>query len=461
MTIHSMFPPIDWSRIENETIVHFRHLLRCDTRNPPGNERKVAEYLRTVLQQEGIISEMIGPSFDRASLVARVHGDGSAPPLLLMSHTDVVAVEREKWTHDPFAAEIADGFIYGRGALDMKHMVTMELMTILLLKRTGVPLKRDVIFLAAADEEAGGQEGAGWIVKHCPELIQAEYALNEGGGIGIEINGKRYYRVQIAEKGAARFQLRTTGDVGHGSIPRENNAVRKLAEALVQFHQTPLPAHFTDALHGYLTGIASAQPPDVAQLFLSVLTDEATADKAIDGLPLESLLKQELRAMIRNTVVPTMLQAGAQINVIPSEATAFCDARLLPGWTLEMFRRELSTLVGEDVAIDFLNPSEPRAVDPASPLFETIKAVLQRHDPAATVIPSLLTAGTDAKHISRLGIKVYGFAPELFLAGGSGLDAWSGIHGHNERIHLQSLQWGTRVLSEVVMQFAHHEEAQA
>src|SRR6266699_1264484 len=174
---------INWNAVGDEVITHLRNILRIDTRNPPGNEIRAAEYIRDVLQQDGIASEIVGPSTDRGTIVARLKGDGSAPPLLLMSHTDVVAVEPEKWTHDPFSGDIADGFIYGRGALDMKHMVTMEAMTMLLLKRSGVPLQRDVIFMAAADEEVGGQQGAGWVVENRPELIQSEYALNEGGGI--------------------------------------------------------------------------------------------------------------------------------------------------------------------------------------------------------------------------------------------------------------------------------------
>src|SRR5438046_7040149 len=176
--------------------------------------------------------EIGGPSRDRGTVSARLKGDGSAPPLLLMSHTDVVAVEPEKWTHDPFSGDIAGGFIYGRGALDMKQMVTMEAMAILLLKRSGIRLKRDVIFMAAADEEVGGNQGAGWVVANRPELIQAEYALNEGGGRGFEINGRRYYPVQTAEKGTVRFRIRTYGKPGHSSVPHYEQRSLSLAEVL-------------------------------------------------------------------------------------------------------------------------------------------------------------------------------------------------------------------------------------
>src|SRR5216684_3286126 len=345
---------INWQEAGEETITRVRDLLRLDTRNPPGNEVRAAEYLRALFEAEGISGEIVGPAKDRGTFIARLAGDGSAPPLLLMSHTDVVAVEPEKWTHDPFAAEIADDFIYGRGALDMKHMVTMELMTMLLLKRVGVPLKRDVIFMAAADEEVGGHNGAGWVAQNRPELIQAEYALNEGGGIAFEINGHRYYTVQTAEKGAARFRLRTTGKPGHGSMPHDENAILKLAEVIGRLRNHQPPAHFSASFRGFVTGIASAQPPEVAQMILAILASEDTADAAIDALPMDDLLKIELRAMAHNTIAPTLLQAGSQINVIPSEAEVSLDARILPGWTTEMFLEEIRTIFGEDIDVEFI-----------------------------------------------------------------------------------------------------------
>ena len=224
---------INWQEVGDETITTVRELLRLDTRNPPGNEVRAATYLQSLFAAEGIPGEIVGPSPDRGTFIARLTGDGSAPPLLLMSHTDVVAVEPERWTHGPFSGDIVDGFLYGRGALDMKQMVGMEAMTMLLLKRTCVPLKRDVIYMAAADEECGGHAGAGWVVAHRPELIQAEYALNEGGGSGFQINGRRYYPVQTAEKGTVRFRLRTHGRPGHGSVPHEENGILTLATLLI------------------------------------------------------------------------------------------------------------------------------------------------------------------------------------------------------------------------------------
>lgn len=450
MTTANTRPSIDWQAVDEEVITHLRNLLRLDTRNPPGNEFLAANYLREVLEREGFECVIVGPSPERASLITRLKGDGSLPPLLLMSHTDVVAVEPEKWSHDPFGGVIADGCLYGRGALDMKNMVTMELMTMLLLKRTGVPLKRDVIYMAEADEETGGHEGAGWVVEHYPEFIQAEFGLNEGGGYGLEVNGKIYYTVETAEKGSARFKIRATGDPGHGSVPHGNNAIIALAELLGRVRGTQPPVHFTATLRGYIEGLASAQPPEVAAALRAVLENEASAGEAINRLPMDEYLKRELHAMARNTIAPTMLQAGSQINVIPSEAVAYLDGRILPGQTLEGYLQELHTIFGPDCAIEFVDPSIPLEAEPDSPLFDVIKEVVHEHAPQATVIPTMLTGGTDAKYVSRLGTKVYGFSPELY----TGPDTGSGVHGHDEKINVKAMQWGTRVLYEVVEKFA-------
>lgn len=450
MTTANTRSPIDWQAVDEEVITHLRNLLRLDTRNPPGNEILAANYLREVLEREGFECVIVGPSPERASLITRLKGDGSEPPLLLMSHTDVVAVEPEKWSHDPFGGVIADGYLYGRGALDMKNMVTMELMTMLLLKRAGVPLKRDVIYMAEADEETGGHEGAGWVVEHYPELIQAEFGLNEGGGYGLEVNKQIYYAVETAEKGSARFKIRATGDPGHGSVPHGNNAIIKLAELLSKVRDAQPPIHFTATLRGYIEGIASAQPPDVAAALLAVLEHEETASSAIDRLPMDEFLKRELHAMARNTISPTMLKAGSQINVIPSEAVAYLDGRILPGQTLDGYLKELHVIFGADCEIEFVDPSSPLEADPDSPLFEVIKEVLHAHAPEAAVVPTMLTGGTDAKYMSKLGIKVYGFSPELY----TGPDTSSGVHGHDERINVKAMQWGTKVLYEVVEKFA-------
>jgi len=436
---------------DDEVVQHLQALLRLDTRNPPGNENLAADYLRSVLARDGIDSVTVGPSPDRASLVARLRGDSSAPPLLLMSHTDVVAVERDKWTQDPFGGDIVDGFIYGRGALDMKHMVAMELQTMLTLRRRGVRLKRDVIFLAAADEEVGGRQGAGWVVDQHPDLVRAEFALNEGGGNAREINGKLYYHVQTAEKGIQRFRLRVKGGPGHGSIPREDNAILTLAALLARLRDRRLPVHLTATTRAYIEGLAAAQPAPMRRQFLDVL-DPAQADAAIAALPVEPSLRRQLHAVLSNTVSPTILTAGSQINVILSAAEAQCDGRIVPGQTRASFLAELRELFGDEVEIDFLTPEPsfgPLEAEPSGPLWDVIGQVLREHSPGCTVVPKMLAGATDAKHLARLGTKVYGFAPELF----TGPDESARIHGHDERVGVESLKWGAATLYEVVERF--------
>ncbi|GAC1549631.1 MAG: M20/M25/M40 family metallo-hydrolase [Herpetosiphon sp.] len=442
---------IDWATVDEEIVAHLQNLLRIDTRNPPGHETRAAAYLQGVLAREGIAAEILGPTPDRGSLVARLRGDGSERPLLLMSHTDVVAVEQEQWQEDPFGGMIVDGVIHGRGALDMKHMVAMELQTMLLLKRSGVALKRDVIFMAAADEETGGVHGAGWLAHHHRDLIDAEYALNEGGGAGMALNGRLYYPIQTAEKGPARFRLRTHGRPGHGAQPHDDQAILKLAALLDRLGKQRLPVHLTQTVRRCLQTLAATQPAPVAAQVEALLGAD-DPDAIIDGLPFPAGFRRELHAVIRNTVSPTVLNAGSQMNVIPSAAEALVDARILPGWTLDMVRAELQTVFQEEVDLEFILPSTPLENDPQSPLFETIVQVLAERDPDGTAIPTLFPAGTDAKHIAPLGVKVYGFAPGLHPTD------WSGMHGHNEQIQVASLQWGARTLFEVVARFAGHEK---
>jgi len=434
----------------DEVVAHLQALLRLDTRNPPGNEFLAASYLRDTLARDGINSEIVGPSPERASIVARLRGDGSRPPLLLMSHTDVVAVERDKWSQDPFGGQIVDGFIYGRGALDMKNMVAMELQTMLLLKRRGVRLKRDVIFMAAADEEVGGRAGAGWVVENRPDLIRAEYALNEGGGNVRVINGVNYYHVQTAEKGVQRFRLRARGTPGHASLQRDDNAVILLAEKLARLRDRRLPLHLSATARAYIEGIAADQAEPTRSRFLALL-DPTQCDAALAELDLPQSLKRQLHAITHNTISPTIVQAGSQINVIPSVAEAQVDARIAPGQTRESFLRELTEIFGSDSEIDFFSETGSVALEAevSGPLWRTIEQVLADRAPGSRVVPKMLAGATDAKHVARLGTQVYGFCPELYV----GPDESSRVHGHDERMSVESLKWGARTLYEVVERF--------
>jgi acetylornithine deacetylase/succinyl-diaminopimelate desuccinylase-like protein len=439
---------INWNAIRDETTRYLQDLVRIDTTNPPGNETKAAKYLAGILKRERIEPTILEAAPGRGNIVARLKGDGRAAPLLLMAHLDVVPAEVDKWTHPPFSADIADGFIWGRGTLDTKELVAMDLMVMLLLKRENTPLARDIILMANADEEAGGQMGAGWMVKQYSDLIRAKYAINEGGGFGLDIMGQRFFTCQVAEKGTARFAMRTRGRPGHGSQPHRDNAVLKLADAIQKIGVSELPLHVTATVKLFIEGVAAklGKPFDAD---LRALLDAKKYRAAIERLPLDDGLRSMFYAMLHNTVTPTMLNAGTKINVIPSVAEARCDARVLPGQTSNDLLRELRAVVGNAVEIEFLDDTPALEVNYKTPLFDTIMRVMARHEPSASVLPYLVVGATDARHVRKLGTKIYGFSP--MFAPTAELDR---VHGHDERISIDNIAFGTRVLYEIVSEFA-------
>jgi len=443
-------PPLDWSAIEAEAIAHFKALLRIDTTNPPGNERPAADYLAAVLANEGIEHRIIESKPSRASLVARLPGTGKKGPLLLNGHLDVVPVEPARWTHPPFEAVEADGCIWGRGAIDMKNMVTMGLMCLVLAKRTGLRLERDLIFAAVADEEAGSHEGALHLVEEHPELVRAEYVLNEVGGHTLTMGDTRFYPIQVSEKGICWFEMTVEGEPGHGSMPRPDNSVVRLARALERLGSTRLPQHVTPVVEGFLRTLAAGAPFPQRKLLPLVLVP------GLAGTLLSALEKQNLEqaiginAMLRNTASPTMLEAGKKVNVIPSRATARVDGRIVPGQTLEQYLAEVQRVVGPDVRINVLDHHDGTVFDAATPLYDTITRVLARRDPGGVAVPYMIPGFTDSFAYARLGATCYGFSPVRL---GPELNFTRMYHGHDERIPVDGFRWGVRTLWEVVSEF--------
>ncbi|MGQ9466279.1 MAG: M20/M25/M40 family metallo-hydrolase [Anaerolineae bacterium] len=441
---------IQWTDITAETIRHLQALIRIPTVNPPGNEKPAADYLAEVLAAEGYDPVVLESAPGRGNVVARYRGRGETPPLLLLSHLDVVPVEPEKWDHDPFGGEIADGFIWGRGALDMKFATAMQLTVMLMLARERPPLARDVIFAATADEEAGGVYGIGYLIDHHLEKIRAEYALTEFGGFPIDLGGKRIYLCQVAEKGICWVRMRARGTPGHGSVPHRDNAVVKLAEATARLGRTPLPFHRTDAVAGMVEGMAAALGGWRGAVLRGIL------HPMLSTFILRRVIRDPqqvhyFRALLHNTVSPTVLRAGTKTNVIPSEAEAELDGRILPGQDLDSFLAEVRAVVGEGFEFEPIMVAPPVAADHRTPLFAAMAEGLRRHDPeAAAVVPMLVTGGTDAKHLARAGIPCYGFTPVQLPPE---MNFMQMIHGHNERIPVDSLAFGVRVLYEVVTDF--------
>lgn len=440
----------DWSLAGAEALAHLKALLRIDTTNPPGNERAAAAYLAGVLAREGIAHELVESAPGRASLVARLRGSGRKGALLLNGHLDVVPAEAERWQHPPFAAVEADGYLWGRGAVDMKNMVAMSLMTLVLLKRQGVALDRDVVLAAVADEEAGARLGSLYLVERRPELVRAEYVLGEVGGHTLHLGGARFYPIQVSEKGLCWFEIQAEGPAGHGSMPHAHNAVARLARAIVALSTTRLPQHNTAVVEGFVRALAARAPFPQSRLLPLLL------NRTLSG-PLLARLEARnpeqalgLNAMLRNTASPTMLAAGRKINVIPSTAAVQVDGRIVPGQTLESFLAEIRAVVGDDVRLSVLEDHPGTTFETRTELFATITAALARHDPEGIPVPYMIPGFTDAFAYQRLGATCYGFAPVR-------LDPTVNFsrmyHGHDERIPVAGFTWGLRVLHELVRDF--------
>ncbi len=436
---------MDMSKLASETTQLLQDLLRFNTTNPPGNESACIDFIARALAREGIESTVIESAPGRGNLVARLKGGGSLPPILLFGHVDVVPAEAGKWQRPPFSGDLIDGVIWGRGATDMKNMVAMEIMTLIQLKREGLPLKRDVIFMANADEETGGVMGAKFMVDNHPELIRAEYALTEGGAASIELDGKSFFVCSTGEKGSARFTLRGRGRPGHASQPHMDNAILPLAIALQKVIENPLPLHLTATTRAHIEALAAHVGEGTGQL-LRALLDPATHDEAMAELPLEEPFKRRLNAIFRNTATPTILQAGSKINVIPAEAEAQVDCRVLPGTTPESIAAEVRAVVGDKVDIEFGRFNPAQESDPESPLLGIIKACVAERAPGGIVVPGLIAGGTDARHVNKLGIKTYGFIPTRY----EGASMTGLAHSHDERISVANLLFGTQVIYDVV-----------
>jgi len=442
---------LNWPSLTSELIRHLQELIKRDTTNPPGNEMLAVEYLAGVLKAEGIEPVVFESAPKRGNLVARLKGTGEAPPLLLYGHTDVVPAEPQYWTHPPFAGQAADGFVWGRGAVDMKGTVAQQLTVFLTLKREGAPLKRDVIFTATADEEIGGEDSPGlvWLVKHHPDLIRAEFGLTESGGYNRDFGGKRLYPIQVAEKGTCWLKMRARGRPGHASRPRDDNAVVRLARAIDRLATHGLPYHLCDAAAGFLDAASAAVGGALGETLLLLKSPEGAAQVLTDGSRRPESYRT-LYAMLHNTATPTGLSAGLQTNMIPSVAEAVIDGRTLPGFDVESFLMELKAVVGEGFEFELVNVSPPLQTRHDTPLFALMAETLKRHDPEAQVVPDMMVGATDAKYLARLGVPSYGFAP---LQLPPGLDFDSLFHVHDERTPIAGLGWGVRVLYDVVKEY--------
>jgi acetylornithine deacetylase/succinyl-diaminopimelate desuccinylase-like protein len=443
----------DWSTAARETLGHLQAMIRLNTVNPPGNELQVARHLEAALKAEGIETHLFEPAPGRGALVARLKGNGTRQPVLIMGHMDVVGVERDKWSVDPFAAEIKDGYLYGRGAIDDKGMLAVNLETMLLLKRNvvdkGGTLSRDVIFVANSDEEQSGDWGMGWLIKNHPELIKAEFALNEGGRTRI-VGGKRLYvAVQNTEKVPHTVTVTARGPGGHASIPLAGNAILRLGRALARIGEHREPVQVNPTTREFFAQLGRVWPNKQER---AAMADVASSDtrriqrgaRVLACIPV-------FDAVLRNGISATIVQGGIRTNVIPTEVSAKLNIRTLPGQSIDSVVKRLQRVVGDtmvSIAVTDRGEDSP-ASDFHSPMFTAIRESAQALDPSLTVVPYLSTGATDSARLRTWGMQAFGLLPFPMNQ-----DDEDRMHGNDERVPLTSVDFGTRMIYGAILRVA-------
>jgi len=442
----------DTGRAGREATAFLQSLIQFDTTNPPGNEIACARYISEVFERGGIQSEIIEPAPERASVVARLEGSGAKRPLLLLSHLDVVPAVAADWKRAPFGGEIVDGEIWGRGALDTKNLTAIWMALMLEIKRKGLPLARDVIFAATADEEMGGAWGVKWLVDNRPELLDCEFALNEGGGGALVVGGRTMYVYQTAEKGTCRAGVTAHGTAGHASMPHDDNPVVHLGAALHKVGANSLPMHVTDTLRLFVNRVAEAVPDDLGPTVRLLLDPDQTATAL--AVIADKHHAHAFQAMMRNTACPTVVQGSNKANVIPQTATAQIDCRILPGQTPDTLLDELRALLGLNgqangkIELHLDRSALATESPPDTLLARALEKAVARHDPGACIVPFLVPGSTDGRFLRPKGVVCYGFCPTLH-----GTPDRT-IHGINERVSLKTMEFGAKVLGDAVLETA-------
>ena len=444
----------DWTRFQDETIAHFQALVRLDTSNPPGHEKLATDYLKQALDREGIPSQVYALEPDRPNLVARIKGNGRRPPILLMGHTDVVTVDTTKWIHPPFSATRADGYVYGRGSLDDKPHVVAGLMTLISLKRLNIPLDRDVIFLAESGEEGTSRVGADYMVAQHFDDIRAEYCLAEGGGV-TRIGGKPAYgSIQTIEKLPRPIELTARGTSGHASRPLQDNAVVHVSAAVAAVGRWRAPIRLSDTTTEYFKRLAAISPPLEAQHYRAIVQPDSEPRTTADDYLVSN--QPGLAAMIRTTISPTIINGGYRVNVIPSEAKATLDVRMLPGENPDTFLQTVRRVINDpQVAVAFSSAVDgrPPAQGTArldTEAFQTLEAEIKKHYGVVT-LPTLGVGATDMAQVRAKGVQCYGTGPATDREDGP---KGFGAHSDQERILESELHRFVRFQWDVVNDLA-------
>lgn len=426
---------LDWDRLTEEATRLLSDYIRVDTVNPPGNETRACEWLGPILDRERIPYRLYDPGDNRATLVATLPGTGSrGGALMLLNHTDVVPFEREHWTVEPLSGEVRDGYVWGRGTSDMKGMGIMELMVFLLHKRLVLPLERDLVFMAVADEEAGSTYGVEYLATAHPELLDCAYVINEGGSGTTEVFGvpRPVFSIGVAEKGPFWLKLSTTGRPGHGSVPHDDNAADRLVRALQRIAEWKRPLL-----------------PSIEVLeYFNQLHQGGVIREPITGALLQRLADEHPRihSVQTNSISLTTLQSGVKHNVIPAAASATLDVRLVPGYDPDLFMSELHAVIDDRrILIEevFRSSTSPSALD--TELYAVMTRAVKSAVEDAVVVPGVSTGFTDSRVFRRLGIPAYGFVPVLLAP-----DDVGRAHGNDERLSIENLRLGMQILFETV-----------
>ncbi len=436
---------IDFKLVRKEVVELLQEIIKFDTTNPPGNERPLAEFLKQKFDAEGIENKILpAPGDNRATFWARIPGEEGGRGLLLLSHLDVVPADKKQWSVDPFSGDIKDGYIYGRGALDIKILVAMHAVVMFLLNRNNIKLKKDLIMLAVADEEEGGEAGAKYVLENFPELTECPVVLGEGGygTVGILPDNKPMFSLSTGEKGVVWVKVKTTGQPGHGSMPIKDSAPNKLIEFLHTLINHKFPLKFSESMREFFKGMAKYQG-GVSKMIMNNV--ESVGSIGFIRKKLEE--NPKLGAAIQNTISVTMANFGYKGNVIPETAEASLDCRLVPGTTVEDFLSELKKL-GEPFSVEIepvitFNPNE-------SPLdteiYNVIKNVLAEE--GVEMFPFISPGITDTRFFRMRGSIGYGIVPIIVQ-----IDELNRIHGIDERVSLDNLEWGTKVMFEIVKRY--------
>ena len=429
-----------------------RALIRFDTTNPPGREAACVQYVHGLLAAAGIEARLLARDPARPNLVARLPGRGDAPPLLLYGHVDVVSTADQAWRHPPFAGVIADGYVWGRGAVDMKGGVAMMLAAVLRAKAEAVSLPGDVVLAVLSDEEGVGEYGARYLVEGHPDLFAGvRYAIGEFGGFTLHVGGGRLYPIQVAERRSGMVRATLRGPSGHANLPLRGGTMAQLGDLLIRLDRRRLPAHVTPVTRRFVEATAAALPPATGAV-VRQLVDPTRADAALGQLDAlgASSLAQLCEPMLRHTVNATVVRgAGPDVGAIPGEVVVEMAVTALPGFGPDDVLAELREVLGDSLELE-VHLGEPGPAEPDMGLFDTLAAILGEADPGGVPVPWVMPAVTDGRFFARLGIQTYGFLP-LHLP--EGFDFARTIHAADERVPVDALAFGADAVFRALQRF--------